>query len=95
LFEKVEHDSGLLRNPNFHDYLIPTIADAPRIACASVPVMDPNGPFGAKEVGEGTILPVFGALANAVADAVGVRIIDLPITAEKVLRGMRKAGRQQ
>jgi len=89
LFEKVEHDRGLLRNPNFHDYLIPTIADAPPIDCATVPVMDPGGPFGAKEVGEGTILPVFGALANAVADAVGVRITELPITAEKVLWSMR------
>jgi 4-hydroxybenzoyl-CoA reductase subunit alpha len=88
LMEQVVHDRGILRNPNFHDYLIPTIADAPEVVCLSVPVMDPNGPFGAKEVGEGTILPVMGAVANAVEDAVGVRITTLPITAEKVYRAM-------
>ena len=51
---------------------------------------EPEGPFGAKEVGEGATLPVLGAIANAVADATGVRIYDLPITAEKVLRGIKE-----
>jgi 4-hydroxybenzoyl-CoA reductase subunit alpha len=90
LMEEVVQDNGVLRNPNFHDYLLPTIADAPDIRCYTVPVSDPNGPYGAKEVGEGTILPVMGAVANAVHDAVGVRIKTLPITAEAVYREMVK-----
>jgi 4-hydroxybenzoyl-CoA reductase subunit alpha len=90
LMEEVVQQDGRLRNANFHDYLIPTIADSPEIHCYTVPVKDPNGPFGAKEVGEGTILPVMGALANAVQDAVGVRIKELPITAEKVYLAMQK-----
>ncbi len=89
LFEKVEHVGGALRNPNLHDYLLPTAADAPEIVSVTVPVRDPEGPFGAKEVGEGAILPVMGAIANAVEDAVGVRVRELPITAEAVWRGLR------
>jgi 4-hydroxybenzoyl-CoA reductase subunit alpha len=89
LMEKVLHREGTLINPNFHDYLIPTIADAPPIECYTVPVRDPDGPFGAKEVGEGTILPVFASIANAVDDAVGVRITELPITAQKICRALR------
>ena len=50
---------------------------------------EPEGPFGAKEVGEGATLPVLGAIANAVADAIGVRIFELPITPEKVLNAIR------
>ena len=50
---------------------------------------DPNGPFGAKEVGQGPLLPVMPAVANAVYDATGVRVRELPITSEKVLRGIR------
>ncbi|MFQ5606953.1 MAG: xanthine dehydrogenase family protein molybdopterin-binding subunit, partial [Candidatus Zixiibacteriota bacterium] len=91
LMEGVEHENGILRNPNFHDYLIPTISDAPEILSATVPVRDPNGPFGAKEVGEGSILPVMGAIANAIDDAVGARVKTLPITAEKVFRAMQEA----
>jgi hypothetical protein len=50
---------------------------------------DPNGPFGAKEVGQGPLLPVPPAVANAVFDAVGVRIDEVPITPEKVLRALK------
>jgi 4-hydroxybenzoyl-CoA reductase subunit alpha len=91
LMEGVTHNNGILLNPNFHDYLIPTIADAPEVESVTVPVRDPNGPFGAKEVGEGSILPVMGAIANAIEDACGARVKTLPITAEKVLNAMREA----
>ncbi len=93
LMESVEQKDGYLKNPNFHDYILPTIADIPRIHSTTVDVVDPNGPFGAKEVGEGSILPVMGAIANAIDDAVGARIMSLPITAEKVLQAI-KAGRK-
>src|SRR5947207_13240122 len=51
---------------------------------------DPNGPFGAKEVGQGPLLPVMPAVANAVYDAVGVRVDEVPITPEKVLKALRR-----
>ena len=90
LWEEVVHKNGRIVNANFHDYLIPTAADAPRIRSFVVKSYDPGGPFGAKEVGEGASLPVMGAVANAVANAIGVRITDLPITPERVLRALGK-----
>ena len=51
---------------------------------------EPNGPFGAKEVGEGAIAGVLAAVANAVYDAIGVRVTDLPITSEKILDALQK-----
>jgi len=54
-----------------------------------VPSYEPRGPYGAKEVGEGASVPVLGSIANAIYDAVGVRITELPITPEKVLKAIR------
>jgi 4-hydroxybenzoyl-CoA reductase subunit alpha len=91
LMEKVVHEGdGSIRNPNLHEYLIPTIADAPRIHSGVVDSYEPRGPFGAKEVGEGATLPVLGAIANAIRDATGVRVTELPITPEKILAGIKK-----
>lgn len=90
LFEEVVHRNGKIVNPNLHDYLIPTAMDVPRVHSLIARSYDPGGPFGAKEVGEGASLPVMGAIANAVADAIGVRINELPITPEKVLKALGK-----
>jgi hypothetical protein len=54
---------------------------------------DANGPFGAKEVGQGPLLPVMPAVANAVYDAVGVRVDEIPVTPEKVLKALKKKGK--
>ena len=81
---------GRATNPNLHDYLIPTMLEIPEIHTAAVESFEPNGPFGAKEVGEGSLLPVLGAIANAIYDACGVRVTELPITPEKILRGLAK-----
>jgi len=90
LFEQVVFDErGRILNPNLHDYLIPSIADAPEIVSSAVPSYEPRGPYGAKEVGEGATVPVLGSIANAIYDAVGVRITSLPITPEKVLQALR------
>lgn len=94
LWEEVVHQDGRIVNPNLHDYLVPTAPDAPRIRSYVVRSYDPGGPFGAKEVGEGASLPVMGAVANAVANAIGVRITNLPITPEKVLRALGKVPRE-
>lgn len=92
LEDTVVGPGGQLANPNLHDYLIPTIRDTPAIRTAAVESYEPHGPFGAKEIGEGSLLPVLGAIANAVYDACGVRVTELPITPEKILRGLRDAG---
>jgi CO/xanthine dehydrogenase Mo-binding subunit len=70
---------------------MPTIADVPRIEPIIVESAGPYGPFGAKGVGEPAVLPGAAAIANAVARAAGVRLRQLPITAERLWRAMREA----
>lgn len=89
LENEVFDPSGKILNADLHNYLLATSMDSPVIDSSVVDSYEPEGPFGAKEVGEGATLPVLGAIANAVANATGVRIYDLPITAEKVLRGLK------
>jgi hypothetical protein len=70
------------------EYKSPTALDMPEVFTELVEHPDPRGPFGAKEVGQGPLLPVMPALANAVYDAVGVRIDEVPITPEKILAAL-------
>jgi len=88
--DEVFNSNGKLLNSDLHNYLIATSADTPKIESTIVDSYEPAGPFGAKEVGEGATLPVLGAIANAVADAIGVRIFELPITPEKVLKAINE-----
>ena len=91
LMEDVMFDEkGRLLNPNLHGYLMMSIKDAPEIFSGLVDSYEPRGPFGAKEIGEGSTLPVLGAVAHAIANATGVWIKDLPITPEKILNAVRK-----
>ncbi len=76
--------------PSLLEYKSPTSLDMPVVHTELVEDPDPNCPFGAKEVGQGPLLPVMPALANAIYDAVGVRIDELPITPDKVLRALEK-----
>ncbi|MCJ2531525.1 MAG: aldehyde oxidase, partial [Candidatus Thermoplasmatota archaeon] len=71
----------------------PTTKDMPPIETILVETVDPEGPFGAKECGQGPLLPVIPAVANAVEDAIGARFHEIPITPEKVLSAMDKAAR--
>ena len=89
--ESMEFADGQPINPNFSDYRIPSIADMPPFKHEFVPSYEPTGPLGAKAVGEIAVDPVAPAIANAIFDAVGVRITSLPITPEKVLRGLNEA----
>jgi len=84
--------SGALvhRNPSMLEYKSLTSLDMPEVEVALVEEPDPNCPYGAKEVGQGPLLPVMPALANAIHDAVGVRIDEIPITPDKVLRALEK-----
>jgi CO/xanthine dehydrogenase Mo-binding subunit len=80
--------SGALvhRAPSMLDYKSLTSLDMPDVEVALIEDPDPNCPYGAKEVGQGPLLPVMPAVANAIYDAVGVRIDEIPITPDKVLR---------
>ena len=70
------------------DYKSLTSLDMPEVEVALIEDPDPNCPYGAKEVGQGPLLPVMPAVANAIFDAVGVRIDEIPITPDKVLRAL-------
>jgi len=86
LYEDMRFDhNGKLLNPNFTDYKIPTARDIPdEIVPIIVEIPQPDGPFGARGVGEHTMIPAAPIIANAVEDALGIRIPSMPITAEKV-----------
>jgi xanthine dehydrogenase molybdenum-binding subunit len=94
VMEKLFGDRGEKLYSNMQDYKIPAAADMPdRVESIFIEKRDPKGPFGAKGVAEPAVIPVAPAIANAIADAIGVRIRDLPITPESVcdaLRGKRK-----
>jgi 4-hydroxybenzoyl-CoA reductase subunit alpha len=76
------------RQPSMLEYKSPTFLEMPEVITYLIEDPDPRGPFGAKEVGQGPLLPIMPAVANAVYDAVGVRIDELPITPEKVLKAL-------
>ncbi|MBV6477715.1 MAG: 4-hydroxybenzoyl-CoA reductase subunit alpha [Ignavibacteria bacterium] len=88
--EQLKYFKGLILNGNFLDYKIPTSLDIPEMHTNIIETNDPEGPFGAKECGEGAIHPIIPAIANAIFDAVGVRITKLPITPEEILLKMKK-----
>lgn len=87
-YEGYLFDRGRVANSSLADYHIPTALDMPAIEYLFIETDDPQGPFGAKGLGEVVQVPVPGALANAVADAAGARVTELPITAEKIYRAM-------
>jgi len=84
LYEERILDRGLMLNPSFLGYKIPTSLEMPIIKSILVETIDPNGPFGAKECGEGPQVSIVPAIVNAVHDAIGLRIKELPITPEKI-----------
>jgi 4-hydroxybenzoyl-CoA reductase alpha subunit len=92
LYEELMVEEGKVLNPNFADYALPTALDMPPIESILVETDDPAGPFGAKGMAEPACIPTAPAIANAVYDAVGVRIRELPITPEKVLKAIREEG---
>ncbi|MDO8690692.1 MAG: molybdopterin-dependent oxidoreductase, partial [Dehalococcoidia bacterium] len=94
LSESFHHVDGQSIETSFTDYLMPTVGEMPRVTAMHVEVMDPEGPFGAKEAGEGTVGPTAPAIANAIFDASGIRMKDLPFTPEKVLEALDKRAPQ-
>jgi 4-hydroxybenzoyl-CoA reductase subunit alpha len=78
---------------NMLDYRVPTIQDSPPIEVGIIESIDPHGPFGAKEAGEGSLAAFLPALANAVADATGLRFNDLPLTPDRVFAALENSRR--
>ena len=91
LFEKMDFDAGQVTNASLADYKIPGMHDIPPIfESAFVEGDQPGGPFGAKGLGESGTFGVAPAVANAIFDAVGVRLTSLPMTSESVLRALHE-----
>lgn len=96
IWEEVQFDSnGKILNPNLSDYRMPTAMDMPRVHSALVQSFEPAGPWGVKEVGEGATIPTMGCYANAIYDAMGVRVYSLPLSYEKVWRALKEKRRSQ
>ncbi|MBI2370276.1 MAG: xanthine dehydrogenase family protein molybdopterin-binding subunit [Deltaproteobacteria bacterium] len=91
LSEELQQREGRIRNPGFLDYKIPSVLDATRVESILVETIDPHGPYGAKGVAETAINPGAAAIANAVYHAVGVRVRELPLTAENVRAALGRA----
>ncbi len=90
LMEDMIVEKGKVLNPDFRDYVMPGPLDIPPIQSILVEPVDPNGPFGAKGIGEPALNPTPAAVANAIYHAIGVRFTELPITSEKILKALKK-----
>jgi 4-hydroxybenzoyl-CoA reductase subunit alpha len=93
--EDLPMDEGKILNPNLVDYKLLRATEMPETEVVEVETYEPEGPFGAKEAGEGLTNPTAGALGNAVYHAAGVSIKDLPITPEKVLETLREKNKKK
>ncbi len=91
LTEEVTLREGRTLNPGLMDYTLPSTLDVPEIQYCHVQTSDQAGPYGAKCVGEPALVPTAPAILNAIYDATGVRIYDLPATPEKILRAIEAA----
>lgn len=87
-------DNGKVLNTNFADYKIPTALDIPPISIALIESEDPNCPYGAKGLGEPSLIATAPAIANALFDAIGIRMRELPMTSENILSALRKKQRK-
>jgi xanthine dehydrogenase molybdenum-binding subunit len=91
LREELQVEAGHVRTASLMDYKLYTAPDMPELVVKLIDQPDPAGPFGAKGVGEAGVIPVAAAIGNAVRDATGVRMHQLPLTSERVYRALRDA----
>jgi 4-hydroxybenzoyl-CoA reductase subunit alpha len=89
LEEEMVWKDGLVMNPGLLEYRSPSSVESPDIECIIVESIDPEGPFGAKEAGEGSLAATIPAISNAIYDAVGIRLREVPFTPERVLAALR------
>jgi len=90
LTEEMIIEKGVILTPSLSEYLLPTSMDVPDVETILIESGDGVGPFGAKGVGEPSVCSVAPAIANAVCDAIGVRIFDLPLTPEKIVKAIKE-----
>ncbi|TAK30455.1 MAG: xanthine dehydrogenase family protein molybdopterin-binding subunit [Saprospiraceae bacterium] len=90
LTEEMIYEQGYLKNPNFHGYKLLTTTDMPGVHFYPIESGDEEGPYGAKGASEAPLIPTAAAIANAVANAIGVQFFSLPVTAEKVLLALKE-----
>ena len=90
LMENMVTENGKLVNPDFLDYVIPTARDIPKINPILVEPVDPNGPYGAKGIGEPALNPSMSAITNAIYDATGIRIRELPVFPEEIVEELKR-----
>ena len=90
LMEEMVYDNGATQNPSFLEYKIPSAFEQPDVDIVPCYSDDSEGPFGAKEAGEGILAPVIPAIANAVYDAVGIRLTQLPMRPDRVLAALER-----
>ena len=90
IMEEITHDGGVVMNPTLQDYLIPTSLDTPEIKPTLIEHRYKYGPFGAKGMGEAPLIPMASAIGNAIYNATGVRIRELPTTPERVLLAIKR-----
>ncbi len=93
--EEAAYHNGLMLTANMLDYRVPTIQDSAPIEVGIVESNDPHGPFGAKEAGEGSLAAFLPAVTNAIADAIGIRFNDLPVTPDRVFEAIEKRRRER
>lgn len=95
LFEEMKIEKGIVLNPNFLEYKLPLATDIPEMEAFAVESYDESGAFGAKGVGNSSVLAMAPAIANAIFNAVGVRVKQLPITEEKILNALKSRKKEQ
>jgi CO/xanthine dehydrogenase Mo-binding subunit len=95
LMESFGYNKLNVSNPNLLDYKIPSSMEMPEVEVFIVESNDPEGPFGAKEAGEGPLLPILPSVANAVTDAIGIRMSELPMTPDRILNAIERKERAE
>ena len=88
IMAEVIFNKGVIKNSNLNDYIIPTSKDVPKVNTIFVEELEHSGPYGAKGLGEPSMIATAPAIINAIYDAVGVRIYDLPASAEKIIKAL-------
>jgi len=90
LMEDMNYEDGKMINADFVDYIVPSAFDVPKIDSILVEPVEPNGPYGAKGIGEPALNPTMAAITNAIYDAIGVRITSLPVNPQSLLAAMKE-----
>jgi len=95
LMENMAYKNGKLINPDFVDYIVPSALDVPDINPILVEPIEPNGPYGAKGIGEPALNPTMAAITNAIYNATGIRVKELPVSPEKIIAELKRRDEQK